>query len=63
MKVFSLAAMLRDKRLTRDRLAREPIANKLRILDELRAREVSIRSASKGGKKIGGKRGTPLRGN
>jgi hypothetical protein len=42
---FDLEQMLRSKKAFRDRLAARPIAEKLRMLDALRARALSICAA------------------
>ena len=41
---FDLEQMLRSKKAFRDRLARLPIVEKLRLLDEMRERALAIRS-------------------
>ena len=40
---FDLQRMLASKRALRQKLAARPVAEKLRLLDELRERELSIR--------------------
>ena len=42
---FDVEEMLRSKKALRQRLAALPIAEKLRLLDELRERSMAIRSA------------------
>lgn len=42
---FNLQRMLDSKRAFRQKLAARPVAEKLRLLDELRARALSIRRA------------------
>lgn len=41
---MDIKKMLESKRVHREQLASHPIVEKLRMLDELRAREVAIRS-------------------
>jgi hypothetical protein len=43
---FDLHRMLESKRALRRRLAAQPVVEKLRLLDELRARLLAIRGAS-----------------
>jgi hypothetical protein len=43
---FDLQRILESKRAFRQRLAAQPIAEKLRMLDALRARTLSLRSAA-----------------
>ncbi len=42
---FDLEQMLRSKKEFRERMAARPVAEKLRMLDALRARALSIRAA------------------
>lgn len=42
---FDIEQLRRSKRAFRDRLAAQPVADKLRMLDALRARALSIRAA------------------
>ena len=51
---FDLNKVLASKRAMRRRLAAKPIAEKLRMLDVLRARAVTLRSA--GARRQAGKR-------
>jgi hypothetical protein len=46
---FDLERMLKSKEAFRERLARLPIGEKLRLLDALRERTLSIQRASKSG--------------
>lgn len=50
----SMQAFLRDKQTLREQLARKPIAEKLRILDQLRIRELSIREGARQPREAGG---------
>lgn len=43
---FDLSKILESKRALRQRLAARPVAEKLRMLDALRARAVAIRGAA-----------------
>lgn len=43
---FDLHRMLESKQVLRQRLAARPVVEKLRLLDELRARTLAIRGAS-----------------
>ena len=49
---FDFDEMLRSKQALRQRLTSLPIAEKLRLLDELRQRAVAIRNASADGSNL-----------
>ena len=49
---FDLQRILESKRALRQRLAARPVAEKLRMLDALRARALAIRSATLAGSTI-----------